>query len=311
MGRKKKGNVVNGWLNIDKPYGMTSTQAIGRVRRVLSPQKIGHAGTLDPLATGVLPIAMGEATKTIPYIQDAIKTYTFTVVWGERRSTDDAEGDITAKSDKRPSQKDILNALPSFIGEIDQTPPLFSAIKIDGQRAYDLARQGERPEIKSRKTYIKSFELIEARQDDADFRVICGKGTYVRALARDIAVKIGTLGYVSKLTREKVGVFTTESAISLDKLAQMEYVAALKEALQPLQIVLDDIPALSLKQEEAAMLKSGQILRLISKPDFDRLEQIGLGTTDKLQALAVFQDAPVALVETKGAEVKPVRVFNL
>ncbi len=311
MGRKKKGNVVNGWLNIDKPYGMTSTQAIGRVRRVLSPQKIGHAGTLDPLATGVLPIAMGEATKTIPFIQDAIKTYTFTVVWGERRSTDDAEGDITAISDKRPSQKDILDALPAFIGEIDQTPPLFSAIKIDGQRAYDLARQGERPEIKSRKTYIKSFELIEARQDDADFRVICGKGTYVRALARDIAVKMGTLGYVSKLTREKVGIFTTESAISLDKLAQMEYVAALNEALQPLQIVLDDIPALSLKQEEAAMLKSGQILRLISKPDFDRLEQIGLGTTDKLQALAVFQGAPVALVEAKGAEVKPVRVFNL
>ena len=311
MGRKKKGNVVNGWLNIDKPYGMTSTQAIGRVRRVLSPQKIGHAGTLDPLATGVLPIAMGEATKTIPYIQDAIKTYTFTVVWGQKRSTDDAEGDITEESDKRPTKEEIEAALPAFIGEIDQTPPVFSAIKIDGQRAYDLARQGERPEIKSRKTYIESFELIEARQDDADFRVVCGKGTYVRALARDIAVKMGTLGYVSELRREKVGIFTTESAISLDKLAQMEYVSALNEALQPLQIVLDDIPALSLKQEEAAMLKRGQILRLISKPDFDRLEQIGLGTTDKLQALAVFQDAPVALIEAKGAVVKPVRVFNL
>ena len=172
MARKKRGEPVSGWINLDKPAGLTSTQAIGRIRRVFNPQKIGHAGTLDPLATGILPIAMGEATKTIPFIQDALKTYSFTAAWGEQRDTDDAEGQIVATGANRPTQHDILDVLQDFIGDILQTPPAYSAIKIDGQRAYDLARSGETPEMKPREVYIESLELTAARTDEADFRMV-------------------------------------------------------------------------------------------------------------------------------------------
>ena len=199
MGRRKKGDKIDGWVNFDKPLGMTSTQAVGKVRRAYNAQKVGHAGTLDPLATGVLPIALGEATKTIPYTQDALKTYEFTVRWGEQRSTDDAEGEVIATSEIRPTPDAIESALPAFTGEITQTPPRFSAIKIDGQRAYDLARDGQEFEIKSRTVFIESLSLLSHDTDTASFTMTCGKGTYVRSLARDLALELGTVGYICLL----------------------------------------------------------------------------------------------------------------
>lgn len=308
MGRRnKKGNKVDGWVNLDKPVGITSTQAIGKIRRILNAQKAGHAGTLDPLASGILPIALGEATKTIPFMQDADKTYEFSVTWGEQRSTDDAEGDVIASSDVRPTPDAIIAALPAFLGEIEQVPPKFSAIKINGQRAYDLAREGQDIEMKSRVVYIDHLEMLSADEACAHFTMTCEKGTYVRSLARDLAIALGTYGYVSALRRCAVGCFSTEDAISLEKLEQMGDSAALIEALQPVQAVLDDIPALAIKQTEVALLRNGQALSFISKPDFERLS--GIDTQDT--ALAVHHDTAIALVEIDGPSVKPVRVFNI
>ena len=177
MGRSKKGQIINGWINLDKPPGLGSTQAVGKVRRIFDAQKVGHGGTLDPLATGILPIALGEATKTIPYCQDHIKIYSFTACWGEERNTDDAEGEVIATSEHRPSEAEILAALPGFTGEISQIPPQFSAIKVAGERAYDLAREGETVDLAARIVYIETFEIAEFNADSPRFRVICGKGT--------------------------------------------------------------------------------------------------------------------------------------
>jgi len=314
MGRRKKGDKVDGWINLDKPLELTSTQAMAKVRRILNAQKAGHAGTLDPLATGVLPIALGEGTKTIPYAQDRLKTYKFTVTWGEQRDTDDREGDVIASSDQRPSSAAITALLPKFTGDIQQTPPRFSAIKIDGQRAYDLARDGEAFEIKSREVYIESLEFLEAREDEADFVMTCGKGTYVRSLARDMALKLNTYGYVSALRRTKVGPFTLENAISLEKLEELVNSAASNEGsldgvTLPLDTVLDDIPALAIKENELSSLRNGQVLSFVSRPDFERIKRSGL--EDEQVAVAMFQDKAVALVERKGPSIKPVRVFNI
>jgi tRNA pseudouridine55 synthase len=309
--RRKKGNKVDGWVNLDKSYELGSTQAVGKVRRILNAQKVGHAGTLDPLATGVLPIALGEATKTIPYIQDALKTYSFTVTWGEQRSTDDKEGEVIATSDIRPNAQQISAALPDYIGDIQQTPPQFSAIKVDGQRAYDLARDGQQVELKSRQVYIESLELIEARENEADFTMICGKGTYVRSLARDIARQLGTVGYISTLRRDSVGPFTLENAISLDKLEELSNSAPLNEVLLPIETALDDILALALKEDEVTKLRNGQVLAFISKPDFDRLATAGFEHEDGCLARATFQGQTIALIEIYGAQVHPIRVFNL
>lgn len=317
MGRNKKGDKVDGWVNLDKPLGMTSTQAVGKIRRLLNAQKVGHAGTLDPLASGVLPIALGEATKTIPYIQDSLKTYEFSVTWGEQRSTDDAEGDVIASSDVRPSREAIEAALPGFIGDIEQIPPKFSAIKIDGQRAYDLARGGEDVEMKARQVYVESLSILppfippasgeESFLDRASFKLVCGKGTYVRSLARDLALKLGAYGYVNALKRTAVGGFSIENTISLEKLEDMDHIAARNEVLQPVQVVLDDIPVLALKQTEIITLRNGQALNLISRSDFQRLDDLDHDG----EALAVFQDKAIALVEIEGPKVSPVRVFNL
>ena len=309
--RRKKGDPVSGWVNLDKPYGMTSTQAVGKIRRLMNAQKVGHAGTLDPLATGVLPIALGEATKTIPFAQDDVKTYSFTAVWGEQRDTDDAEGDVIATSDYRPVKEEIETALPQFIGEIEQTPPKFSAIKVNGERAYDLARDGEEPELKSRIVYIDGLILKEARDNEADFELTCGKGTYVRALTRDLGEVLGTKAYVGALRREKVGAFIAQNAISLDNLEEMDYVAARTEALLPLQTVLDDIPALDLTEEETIRLRNGQALGFVSRPDFERLQKVGLGTKENQTAVALLDGKPVALIDQVRAEIKPVRVFNI
>ncbi|MCB9984028.1 MAG: tRNA pseudouridine(55) synthase TruB [Rhodospirillales bacterium] len=307
MGRRKKGDKIDGWINLDKPLGLTSTQAMAKVRRILNAQKAGHAGTLDPLATGILPIALGEATKTIPFMQDRHKTYEFTVTWGERRDTDDSEGETLATSDVRPARDDVEAILADFTGVISQIPPRFSAIKIDGQRAYDLARDGEEVELKAREVFIESLELLEVRGNEADFVMTCGKGTYVRSLARDMAESLGTCGYVSALRRTRVGGFAQERAISLEKLEEMGDKA--REALLPLVSALDDIPALALKEAEVAKLRNGQVVSFVSKPDFERIKAAGLENGQS--AVAVFRDLPVALVERKGPNIQPVRVFNI
>jgi tRNA pseudouridine55 synthase len=298
---------------------MTSTQAVGKVRRILNAQKAGHAGTLDPLASGILPIALGEATKTVPYAQDRLKTYEFTVTWGEQRDTDDSEGKIIARSDVRPEPGAIKDILDGFTGEIEQIPPRFSAIKIDGERAYDLARAGEDVELKPRTVFIESLELIDASQDEARFVMRCGKGTYVRSLARDMAQMLGTCGYVSALRRTQVGGFTEENAISLEKLEEISNSAASEggwsseaESLLPLQTALDDIPALALRADETASLRNGQEIGLVSRSDFERLAQAGINAKETVvTAFAHFNGAPVALVEIEGPYVAPVKVFNI
>lgn len=312
MARRKKGNPVHGWVNFDKPAGMSSTQAVGKVRWLFQAQKAGHAGTLDPLATGILPIALGEATKTISYIQDALKSYEFEITWGEQRDTDDSEGKVIATSDHRPTRVEIEAALPAYMGEIQQTPPKFSAIKIDGERAYDLARDGKEFEIKSRIVYIENFELVDAQPHTARLRMLCGKGTYVRSLARDLALKLGTCGYVSDLRRTQTGPFPQETAISLDNLTALSDSAGLNQALLPLEAALDDILALPLRQEELARLRNGQVLMFTARPDYDRLEKAGLAVRgETLEALATCDGKAAALVEVFGPQVKTIRLFNL
>ncbi len=309
MARNKKGQKIDGWINLDKPLGMTSTQAVGKVRRLFNAQKVGHAGTLDPLASGILPIALGEATKTIPYIQDSLKTYEFTVQWGAQTSTDDSEGEIVAKSDIRPDTDAILSSLPSFTGEITQIPPKFSAIKIDGARAYDLARDGEEFEIKPRQVYVQSLDLLSQTPDTAQFIMTCGKGTYVRALARDLALKLGTYGHVAALRRTRVGGFDLGDAISLDNLEKLSNSAGLEQALLPLESALDDILAFPIQQKEADLLRNGQVLNLISRPDFQRLEKENVQNGSEV--LAILNGVPVAIVRVNGPQIKPVRVFNI
>lgn len=311
MGRRKKGDKIDGWVNLNKPLGMTSTQAVGKIRRLYNAQKAGHAGTLDPLATGILPIALGEATKTVPYIQDELKTYIFKVTWGQQRSTDDAEGDVIAESEHRPLADDITAALPAFTGDIEQTPPKFSAIKIDGQRAYDLARGGQDVQIKSRNVYVESLKLIEAAPDEATLECVCGKGTYIRSIARDLAENLGTKGYVSYLHRACVGPFNDKDAILLDKLEEMGDSAARLEELLPIGAALDDIPALPISSLEAATLRNGGRLSFVSRHDFGRLSEAGIDPKANEIALAVCDDLEIALITVNGPEIKPVKVFNL
>ncbi len=323
MSRKRKGLALHGWVNFDKPYDMTSTQAVGKIRWLHKAQKAGHAGTLDPLATGVLPIALGEATKTIAFAQNAMKTYEFTVTWGEHRDTLDAEGEVLETSDVRPALKDIEAALLPYIGDIEQVPPKYSAIKVDGARAYDLARGGTDVELKSRPVYIEAINIINTEKESASFRMDCGKGTYVRAFARDIAAELGTCGYISALRRTRVGPFRAEYAISLAELEEFDY-SSLHDAgetdisqypaILPLERSLDDIPALPLKADEMVKMKNGNMLTFIAKPDYNRLVKAGLetnGPDDYAEGLAVFEGTPIALIEVNGAKVQPVRVFNL
>lgn len=316
MGRKRKGLKINGWVNLDKPLGMTSTQAVGKVRYLLNAQKAGHAGTLDPLASGILPIALGEATKTIPYVQDSLKIYEFTITWGEQRDTDDSEGAVIATSNQRPAPENIESVLKEFTGSIEQIPPQYSAIKINGERAYDLARAGEKLDLKPRAVFIENLILTDTTQNEASFTMRCGKGTYVRALARDMALKLGTCGYISALRRTCVGPFNENNTISLEKLEEISNSARAgegspAEGLLPLQTALDDIPALALKKDETAALRNGKTLSFISRPDFERLAQAGIEAKDKvITALTHLNGDPVALVEIEGPHISPVKVFN-
>jgi len=311
MSRRKKGLPINGWLNIDKPIGMTSTQVIGRVRRITNAQKLGHAGTLDPLATGVLPIALGEATKTIQFAQeDHDKIYSFTITWGESRNTDDGEGEIINSSDTRPTEQEILDIIPRFIGDIEQVPPKFSAIKINGERAYNLSRAGKDVEMKSRIVAVYELKLLNSSENTAEFEMECGKGTYVRSVARDMGEILGCFGYISELRRTAVGVFSEKDAISLDELERIVLSSGNDFYLLPVETVLDDIPALALTDDEIIRIKQGQDIQLLSRQDIDRLDIAGIDEVTDI-ILAIGDNKPLALLTKNGVKLHPMRLFNL
>jgi tRNA pseudouridine55 synthase len=264
--RKPRGRPLDGWLIIDKPPGLTSTDVVNRVRRAFDARKAGHGGTLDPLATGVLPIAFGAATKTVPYVMDGTKLYRFTLRFGEARDTDDADGQVTATTAEQPTAERIRRELAAFRGDIMQTPPAFSAVKVAGERAYDMAREGRAPVLEPRPARVDRFDLIEQLDPDhAVFEVESGKGVYMRSLARDLARACGSLGYVAALRRLRVGPFTEARAITLDKLgAGVDTAPASPDLLLPVETALADIPALALTETEAAGLRHGQAISLVA-----------------------------------------------
>jgi tRNA pseudouridine55 synthase len=312
MGRRKKGNPVHGWVIVDKPIGITSTQVVAKVRRIFEAKKAGHAGTLDPMATGVLAVALGEATKTVPYAMDAEKTYVFTARWGESRDTDDAEGAVTATCDQRPTRAEIEDIIPQFQGLISQTPPSYSAIKVDGERAYDIARDGEAVELDARNVLVRQVRLLEIPDPDhAVFEMHCGKGTYVRAWVRDVGLALGCLGHVSALRRTRVGSFRVEDATALDSLEGFMHSPAAFEHLRPISTALNGILALAVTGPDAVRLKSGNPI-LIRPAMFARISEGHSG--DDLQGLTVFcstgEDEPVALTTFAAGELRPFRVFN-
>ncbi len=293
---------INGWLILDKPLGLSSAQGVAAVKRILRgvgirPDRIGHGGTLDPLATGVLPIAIGEATKLAGRMLDATKGYDFTVKWGEATSTEDGEGAVIAVSEVRPAVAAIQAMLPRFTGPIEQVPPAYSALKVDGQRAYALARAGETVTLATRHVTILKLTLIGSTPDTAAFSALVTKGTYIRSLARDLALALGTVGHVSMLRRTKAGPFALDCAISLDNFAQAVHGATLEQVILPLMAGLDDIPALAVDPQEAAALRQGR--RLFGHPATP-------GTY-----LACHGSVPVALVEIDLSEVRVLRGFNL
>lgn len=269
--RKKKGRDVSGWIILDKPAGMGSTQAVSKVKWLFNAQKAGHAGTLDPLASGMLPIALGDATKTVPYVMDGEKVYTFTVAWGEERATDDLEGGVTATSDKRPARADVEAILPGYLGIIMQVPPQFSAIKIDGERAYDIARDGEDVDIPAREVEIFSIDITAMDDNTTTFEVACGKGTYVRSLARDMGRQLGCYGHVAVLRREEVAPFTADDLVTVEALeaarekgdalgedvSVKERFAALDALLMDTQAALEDLPHMALTDDAANRVRLG------------------------------------------------------
>ena len=305
MARQRKGLPVNGWLIFDKPRGMPSTQAVSRVKRLYQAAKAGHAGTLDPLATGVLPIALGEATKTVPFVVERSKQYRFTVRFGAETDSDDAEGKVVASSEKRPTRAEIQAELPSFTGAIEQVPPRYSALKVDGARAYELARDDADFELAARRVSVDRLTLADHPDPDhCVLETLCGKGTYVRALARDLGRALGALGHVEELRRTRVGPFSEERAVSLaalDALAESGGHEALKTALLPVETALCDIPALAVAGPDADRLRRGQPVLLRGR-DAPILE----GTV-----YAVSRGMLVAIGEVSRGELKPKRIFNL
>ncbi len=294
-------NNLNGWLIIDKPYDMGSTDVVRVLKRLYHPEKIGHAGTLDPKATGVLPIAFGQATKTIPYVMDGSKTYEFTVEWGKETTTDDLAGAVTATSDKRPTLAEIESVLPYFLGDIDQTPPAYSAIKINGQRAYDLARRGAEIDMKSRTVHIDSLTILTHTPEKTTFEVCCGKGTYVRSIGRDIGRKLGCLGTITFLRRTKCGPFTLNHTILLDFLEKQVYSVEALELI-PVLTALDDILVLAVDAEQADDLVHG---RTLGQRAFPETATAAAGSV----FTAKYGDELVALVRCEKGRLKPFRVF--
>ncbi len=309
MGRqRKKGRPVSGWLILDKSYDLGSTEAVSKAKWLFHAQKAGHAGTLDPLATGVLPIAFGEATKTVPYIMDAEKRYRFTAQWGAATATDDAEGEIIARSDRRPSAKDIEDVLDQFVGEIDQIPPQFSAVKIGGERAYDLARDGEDVKLEPRKISVHELKIIDTPSaDETMFEAVTGKGAYVRALVRDMARVLGTEGHVTRLRRLAVGPFRAEDGVTIEALEALTLIEDRDAALTPIAAALAHMPQASVDGPQADKLRRGQAA-IIAPPAAKGLRGETAGVIPAV--LAVLYDEPVAICELDGLKLKPARVFN-
>ena len=298
----------NGWLVIDKPSGFTSFQVVKVIRKLYSVKKAGHAGTLDPLATGILPVALGEATKTIPYIIYTDKTYHFTVCWGDDRDTNDSDGRVIATSKKRPSEESILNILENFKGKFEQVPPDYSAIKVNGQRAYKLAREQKPVQLKARTVEVKSIKLLKIPDPDhAEFCVTTSKGFYVRSLARDLGLKLGTFGHIVSLRRSQVGSFYEKDSILLDSLLALEHSRDKFEALLPVERALDDIPALSLSESSAERLRYGQSISVTEEANW--LDE----KPDKANKLAyvTFNRKLLAVVALQDDYLKPIRIFNL
>jgi tRNA pseudouridine55 synthase len=301
MGRRKKGRDISGWLVIDKPAGITSSAVVNKVRWAFDAKKAGHAGTLDPDATGLLAIALGEATKTVPYITDALKAYAFTIRLGQATNTDDAEGEVILESDLRPSEDDIIAALPGFMGDIMQVPPKFSAVKIDGERAYKLARAGEDVQVEARPLYMESLTL-KARPDadHATLEMVCGKGGYVRSIARDLGEVLGCHAHVRELRRLWSGPFDVADAVSLEAIEEGAKTPALDAYLLPLETGLADLPELPTTSEGAAKLRNGNP-GMVMASDADYGDE----------AWASFEGQAVAVGRYKAGELHPSRVFVL
>ena len=304
---KRQKRDIHGWLVLDKPVGMTSTHAVSVIKHLFAARRAGHAGTLDPLASGCLPIALGEATKTVPFVFDGRKTYRFTIRWGEERDTDDAEGRVVSTSGIRPDRGAIERLLPRFTGTIEQVPPRFSAVKLDGERAYDLARDGEAVELASRAVTVHRLELVEISDPDhAVLTAECGKGTYIRSLARDLGRALGALGHVASLRRGRVGPFGEADLVPLEQAQSLCHRAAageghLADALLPVETALDDIPALAVSPADAARLQRGQavLLRGRDAPIVRGVVQVASG------------GQLIAIAEVERGEIIPRRVFNL
>jgi tRNA pseudouridine55 synthase len=302
--RRREKRDVHGWLVLDKPIGMTSTHAVSVVKRLFQARRVGHAGTLDPLASGCLPIALGEATKTVPFVMEGRKVYEFTVRWGEERDTDDAEGEVVAAAAARPSTEAIRVLLPRFTGTITQVPPRFSAVKIEGERAYDLAREGEVVELAARRVEIHRLELVATPDPDHAFLLAeCGKGTYVRSLARDLGRLLGCFGHVSALRRTAVGPFQAADGIGFDRLsaaAASEGGSTLADVLQPVATGLQGLPGLAVSRADAARLARGQTVLLRGRDAPLITGLVSVSTHGHL----------VALAEVAQGELRPRRVFN-
>ena len=299
MARVKKGRAVSGWIVVDKPAGITSTAVVNKVKWAFEAQKAGHAGTLDPDATGVLAVALGEATKTVPYVTDALKCYRFLLRFGAATNTDDATGSVIAQSDIRPDDAAIATALPAFRGDILQVPPQFSAVKIEGSRAYDLAREGEEFEIAARPLWVERLEVIARPDPDhLEMEMVCGKGGYVRSIARDLGAALGCHGHVVWLRRDWSGPFTATEGISLEKLDELARTEALMDWLKPLELGLSDLPELPATAEGAARLRNGN-------PGMVMASSAGYGD----EAWASFQGRAVAVGIYKAGELHPTRVF--
>ncbi|TYB86350.1 tRNA pseudouridine(55) synthase TruB [Oceaniovalibus sp. ACAM 378] len=299
MGRRK-GRDISGWLVVDKPAGPTSTAVVNKVRWAFQAAKAGHAGTLDPDATGVLAIALGEATKTVPYITDALKAYRFTVRFGQATNTDDAQGEVTATSDLRPTDEDIRRALVPLTGDIEQVPPQFSAVKIDGERAYKRARDGETMEIASRPLFVDELTLLSRPDPDhAELEMVCGKGGYVRAIARDLGIALGCHGHVVSLRRTWSGPFDVEDGLTMEQVEAMAHTPELDNHLLPLETGLADLPEVRCTAEGAARLKNGNPGQVISS-DAEYGDE----------AWASFEGRAVAVGIYRSGELHPSRVFN-
>ena len=312
MGRRGRSRAgarpIHGWLVIDKPSGITSAAVVARVRKALNAAKAGHSGTLDPLATGVLPVALGEASKTVAYAMNGEKIYRFTERWGEARATDDSEGEVTETSEARPRREEIEAVLGGFVGEISQVPPAYSAIKVRGRRAYELARAHENFVLAPRRVTIHRLALLGVPDSDhAQFEVSCGKGVYIRSLARDLAACLGTVGHVAALRRTKAGPFTEEMAISLENVATLGHSALLSEHLLPVETALDDIPALAVTEVGAQSLRKGRAVQVLRTGKSGPCRRISEG----MVVCVTTGGKLVALARVEQGEIRPVRVLNL